>query len=254
MTVSIQKIHVSPVKSMGLINFDEVHISEHGILEDRRFFLMDAENRLVTQRQIGMLTQILADYMPRPEQLALQFPDGQLISAEPVLGQPVQAMIWGRFVTGNVLEGDWNDAISEFCGQPIRIVRAHEPGTSYDEFPVSMMSQATINHLSDLTNGEKTFDSRRFRPNLLLSGGEAHVEDEWVGQSIRIGRQLRLRIVSRDPRCAITTLDPSTGERDFDTVRLILSYRPNLRAAYLGVYAIVEQPGTVAVGDEVTPV
>lgn len=254
MTVSIQKIHVSPVKSLGLINFDEVHISEHGILEDRRFFLMDADNRLVTQRQIGKLTQILADYIPRPEQLALQFPDGQVISAEPVLGQAVQAMIWGRFVTGNVLEGDWNDAISVFCGQPIRIVRSHEPGASYDEFPISVMSQATIDHLSGLTNGEKTFDSRRFRPNLLLSGGEAHQEDEWVGQSIRIGRQLRLRLVSRDPRCAITTLDPLTGERDFDTLRLIISYRPNLRAAYLGVYAIVEQPGTVAVGDEVTPV
>lgn len=252
--VSIQKIHISPVKSMGLINFDEVHVSEHGILEDRRFFVMDAENRLVTQRQIGKMTQILADYMPRPEQLALQFPDGQIISGEPGLGQAVQTMIWGRFVTGNVLEGDWNDAISEFCGQSLRIVRAHEPGTSYDEFPVSIISQATIDNLSSLTDGEMQFDSRRFRPTLLLSGAKVHEEDEWVGNSVRVGRQLRLRLVSRDPRCAITTLAPSTGERDFDTLRLILRYRPNLRAAYLGVYAIVEQPGTIAVGDEVTPI
>lgn len=252
--VSIDKIHVSPVKSMGLINFDEVHISEHGILEDRRFYLIDAENRLITQRQIGKLTQIQADYMPRPEQLALQFPDGHVISGEPVLGQPIQAMIWGRFVTGNVLEGEWNDAVSEFCGQQIRMVRAHEPGTSFDEFPVSVMSQASIDYLSGLTDGEMTFDSRRFRPNLLLSGGEALLEDEWIGQSIRIGNQVRLRFVSRDPRCAITTLDPSTGERDFDTLRLIIDNRPGLRAAYLGVYAIVERSGTVVIGDEVSPV
>lgn len=253
MPVSVGRMHVSPVKSMGLINFDEVHVSEHGILEDRRFYLIDANNRLVTQRQIGKLTQILADYLPSPEQLALQFPDGRVISGEPVPGQTVQAMIWGRFVTGNVVEGEWNEAVSDFCSQPIRVVRAHEPGTSYDEFPVSVMSQATIDHLSGLTDGEKEFDSRRFRPNLLLSGGTAHQEDDWVGGSIKVGAQLRLRIVSRDPRCAITTLDPSTGERDFDTLRLILGYRPNLRAAYLGVYAIVEQPGTVAVGDEVSP-
>jgi uncharacterized protein YcbX len=248
---AIEKIHVSPVKSMGLIDFDEAHISEHGILEDRRFFVMDAENKLVTQRQIGKLTQILADYLPRPEELALQFPDGHVISGEPGLGQPMQAMIWGRFVTGNVVEGDFNDAVSEFCGQPLRIVRAHEPGTSYDEFPISIMSQATIDHLSSLTDGKMDFDSRRFRPTLLLSGAEVLEEDDWLGQSIRIGRQVRLRLVSRDPRCAITTLDPSTGERDFDTLRLILDNRPGMRAAYLGVYAAVEQSGTVAVGDEV---
>ena len=61
-----------------------------------------------------------------------------------------------------------------------------------------------------------------------------------------------MRLIARDPRCAITTLDPSTGNRDFDTLRLILSYRPSVRAAYFGVYGVVESPGTVSVGDEVT--
>jgi uncharacterized protein YcbX len=63
-----------------------------------------------------------------------------------------------------------------------------------------------------------------------------------------------LRIVARDPRCAITALDPDTGRRDFDTLRLILGYRPSARAAYLGVYAVVDQPGTVSVGDPVAVV
>ena len=249
--ISIATIHVSPVKSLGLINFDEIYVSRNGITKDRRFFLLDADNKLVSQRQIGKLTQVLADYLPRTGQLTVQFPDGSIINEIPGVGSPVRTMIFGRFVTGNVLEGKWNEAISKFCGQSIRIIRADEPGTSYDEFPISIMSQATIDHLSSLTGGKKTFDSRRFRPTFLLSGCAPNQEDEWVGLSIRVGKQLQIKLVSRDPRCAITTLNPVTGERDFDTLRLILSDRPNLRAAYLGVYAIVEHPGTVVVGDEV---
>ncbi len=54
-----------------------------------------------------------------------------------------------------------------------------------------------------------------------------------------------------DPRCSIVTQDPHTGERDADTLRLIMNYRPSARNAYFGIYAIIARPGTVSVGDEV---
>jgi uncharacterized protein YcbX len=59
-------------------------------------------------------------------------------------------------------------------------------------------------------------------------------------------------LLAPDPRCAITTHTPATGERDADTLRLILSYRPSPRSAYFGVYGIVERPGVVSVGNVVT--
>ena len=70
-----------------------------------------------------------------------------------------------------------------------------------------------------------------------------------------MGPDLVIQIIARDPRCVITTLDPETGERDIDTLRLILSYRPNARAPYFGVYGVVVRPGVVTVGDQVlTPI
>ena len=60
-----------------------------------------------------------------------------------------------------------------------------------------------------------------------------------------------MRVVAPDPRCAITTLDPETGERDFDVPKLLLSYRPSARAPYFGVYGGVETPGTLSIGDAV---
>ena len=54
-------------------------------------------------------------------------------------------------------------------------------------------------------------------------------------------------------RCATTTRDPSTGERDLDTLRVIKEYR-GLREGNnidFGVYGDVEKPGRVRVGDPV---
>jgi uncharacterized protein YcbX len=131
-------------------------------------------------------------------------------------------------------------------------VRSDAPGQCYDEFPISLVSQASLSHLSRHAGDIVTFDSRRFRPNFVLQGCGPHEEDEWLGRMIRLGPELRLYLMARDPRCAITTLDPATGQRDVDTLRYILGYRPNPMAAYFGVYGIVDHPGRVTVGDAVS--
>ena len=99
--------------------------------------------------------------------------------------------------------------------------------------------------------GAVSFEGRRFRPNFLIDGCSPHEEDFWLGGVIQIGPELLLRMVAPDPRCAITTFDPDTGQRDFDTPRLLLSYRPGARAPHFGVYATVESTGAVSVGDQV---
>jgi uncharacterized protein YcbX len=87
----------------------------------------------------------------------------------------------------------------------------------------------------------------------LIDGCEAHAEDAWVGSLLRAG-EARLRVVRLDPRCALTTLDPDTGERDADTLRWLAGYRRHEDGeVYCGIYADVEAPGRVRVGDEVEP-
>ena len=58
------------------------------------------------------------------------------------------------------------------------------------------------------------------------------------------------------PRCVVTTQDPATGVKDFDTLKRIAEYRPLMqesRGIPFGMYAEVERPGRVAVGDPVEP-
>ena len=248
--ITVGAIHVAPVKSASLASPDRVNVGLSGILEDRRFYVIDSMRRLVTQRELGWLVQVKASYQVEPEWLQLMLPDGQVVEEELVVGEQVSTRMWGRTTRGRILEGEWGPALSQAAGLPLSLVRADQPGQCYDEFPVSVLSQGSLLQLASVA-GRPSFDGRRFRPNFLLDGCQAHEEDGWLGRAIQIGDRLRLRLISPDPRCAITTHDPDTGERDVDTLRLIMSYRPNPIAAYFGVYAIVERPGEAAVGDRV---
>ena len=249
--VSIAAIFTAPVKSLSLTRPESVTVSPCGIEGDRRFHLIDAEGRLVTQRQQGRLALVQARYSAEADALILRFPSGKHLEGPTELGDPVVTVMWGRQVSGREVMGPWSDALSEFCGSSLRLVKSDNPGESFDEYPVSLLSQASIDDLAGRVSGGPEFDGRRFRPNFLFDGCSPHEEDSWLGGVVQIGQDLRIRLVARDPRCAITTLDPDTGERDFDVPKLLLSYRPSSRAPYFGVYGAVETTGTVSVGDDV---
>ena len=89
---------------------------------------------------------------------------------------------------------------------------------------------------------------------LDLDGCAEHEEDTWDGRRLRVGEAV-LRVGGPVPRCAATTRHPESGVRDLDTLRLIKGYRGvrDGEAIDFGVYALVEEPGRVRVGDPVEP-
>lgn len=250
--IIVKAIHIAPIKSMGLEHPQTVYVGPAGILEDRRYHLINAQNKLLTQRDIGVMAQLKPEFHVDPEWLCLSFPDGTTLEGPIELGEAVVSQLWDRWVSSRIVSGDWGKTLSNFCGEPVRLARSDEPYQCYDKYPISLMSQASLEEIDRRANGPTTVDSRRFRPNILLSGCGSHEEDSWIDSVVDIGRDFRLKIVARDPRCAITTLNPDTGDRDVDTLRLILKYRPNPKAAYFGVYGIVDRPGSISVGDVVT--
>lgn len=252
--ITVAQINIAPVKSMGLVSLDAANLELGGIRDDRRFYLVNESGRLLTRRQVGKLVQLSAAWDDGAQRLRIAFPDGAILEGCPELGSPVWTLIWGRRVRGRPLLGDWAAALSEFCGQPVSLLMSDLPGQAFDEFPVSVLSSASIARLSDemgmAMDGGDGLLSDRFRPTLLLDGCEPHQEDGWITQAIRVGDAV-IRILAPDPRCAIINQHPDTGAVDADAVQAILGYRPNPLAAYFGVYGIVEKAGVVQVGDGV---
>lgn len=248
----VEAIYVSPVKSLALLRVGRATLGEHGIIEDRRFFLANDRARLVTQREVGPLAQVHAAYTLEPEVLRVEFPDGRVVEGAPVSGESITTRFFGkRDVAGFVVGGDWSAALSEFAEMRLRLVRAAT--SAFDGFPVSILSAASVEALRT-SSGERAIDERRFRPNFYISGCGAHGEDAWIGSSVRLGATAVVRVRMADPRCDMTTHNPDTGVRDMKTLTLISASRIDQpQEVNFGVYASVEQAGTIAVGDEVVP-
>ncbi len=250
--ITVAEINIAPVKSMALVPLQSVDLELGGITNDRRFYLVNEHGRLLTRRQVGRLAQLVTSWDAVSEQLRIEFPDGSVVEGRPELDRPVWTIVWGRRVRGRALQGDWMEAISEFCGQPALLMMSDLPCQVFDEFPVSVLSRASVERLSSEMgmSDDECLATDRFRPTLLLDGCESHEEDGWMNRAMEVGDAV-VRILAPDPRCAIVDQDPVSGETDAEVVRSILGYRPNALAGYFGVYGIVEKPGAVHVGDTV---
>jgi uncharacterized protein YcbX len=98
--ITVKAIHISPVKSLGLQHPATVHVGPRGIVEDRRFYLINQQGQLLTQRQIGQLVQVNAEYTVEPERLRLSFPNGATIEGPIEPGRAIGTRIWDRRVRG----------------------------------------------------------------------------------------------------------------------------------------------------------
>ena len=151
-----------------------------------------------------------------------------------------------------IVPGPWAEPLSDLGGRPVRLARVEHDGLAMVE-PVTIVSSASVARLSREAGRE--VDVRRFRPLFELDGCSEHEEDSWEGRRVRLGEAL-VEIGEPVIRCAVTTRDPDTGERDLDTLRLIKSYRgqgPD-GEIWFARYGRVVEPGCVRVGDPVEPV
>jgi hypothetical protein len=194
----------------------------------------------------------------------MTFPDGRVIEDDVRLAEPIRTEVYSRVAFGHVVDGPWAAALEPFAGRRVRLVRCDMPGgTRIREGEtevrnaVSLVSDGSLRELASQL-GVPAVDARRFRMLIEIEGAEAHEEDTWIGEEVAIGSAV-VHITKPDARCAITTQDPDTGERDLDTLRTLIRYRgfragdPEKKIDF-GVLGEVHRPGTVTVGDQVTVV
>ena len=122
------------------------------------------------------------------------------------------------------------------------------PGTYFDAFPISIMSQQSLATMNQL-EGESRFDVRRFRPNLLVDiPGTDHPfpEQAWVGKTLSIG-SVKLKIEMTCPRCSMTTHGFDDLPRDTEVMRKLVNHSDG----NLGIYASVQSPGKISLEDHI---
>lgn len=251
---SIARINVTPLKGTMLHHPDRVELTPEGIPDNRRFFLVDEGGALFSAPDLGPLVQVRAELSG--EHLTLTFPEGHVVEdAVQTGGEALVVDFYGRPVDAVVVEGPFSAAISSYAQRPLRVVRSIRQGDGSDVHRLSLVSRASVAALAAGADHEGDLDARRFRMDLELDGCEPYEEDTWDGRRVRVGSAV-VRIHGQVPRCVLTTKDPVTGLKDFDTLRQIARQRPRISGGGglpFGMYAEVEEPGSVAVGDELVP-
>src|ERR1041384_7906002 len=250
----VARISVSPVKGFRLSHPEEVLLGPNGVEGNRRFLLVDADGQRLRSSTTPWPVRVRADYDAETEVLRLRFPDGTELEGSALAGgERIHSTSGTIDVTGRIVEGPWDVPLSALAGKPVRLARADHTGAGMNA-PVTLVSDGSLVRLAREA-GRSEVDPRRFRLLFQREGCEAHEEDTWDGSTFAIGDAV-IRVGGPVDRCAVTTRDPDTGERDLDTLRLLKDYRGQREsdgAVLFGVYAFVEQPGIVRVGDVFAP-
>ncbi len=233
-----------------------MELARTGVLGDRRFYLVDEAGLLTNAKRAPRLLSVRAEV--DGTRLILRFPDDSVVDGKVELGERIETGFYGRPVAGRMVVGPWSDALSELAGKPLRLVRTEHEGDGHDRGSwagATLVSTASLETLGAAAGAEQPVDGRRFRMTIGVEGVEPHAEDDWLGRRVRVGDAVVV-VHGKTGRCAVTTLDPDSGTRDFDTLGTIAAYRgdvPTHEPLPFGVWCEVAEPGPVAVGDPVEP-
>jgi uncharacterized protein len=252
--IEVTGLGITPVKGTRLRTVDTVRLERSGVRENRRFFLIDDKDEMVSALRLGGLQAIVSDYDDTNRRLRLRFPDGRVLDDEVRLGDELTTRFYGEPAPARLVSGEWSAAISEHVGQPLRLVEAGADG-AVDRGLVgaaTLISRASLTRLAEQA-AQSSVDVRRFRMLIEVDGIEAHEEDGWVGRTLRVGETV-LRGRGHVGRCAITTRDPDSGEVTLNTLKFLGKYRRDVETTEpvaFGIYGEVLEPGTIRVGDPV---
>lgn len=260
---TLSEIYIYPVKSLGGIALREATLEIRGLRFDRRWMLVDAAGRFVSQREIPAMTRLgttlvgaqLRIYVKNNPEDFLEIPleESDLPKTRvQVWSDKCGALEYPRVV---------NEWFSDQLGMAVRLTRMpdtarrradgrYAPKGQYvsfaDGFPYLLIGQAALDDLNARLETPVPMD--RFRPTFVFTGGAPHEEDAW--SDFRIGNAL-FRGVKPCARCIVTTTDQHTGLRGAEPLRTLAQYRNRANKVLFGQNVVWMGGGDqVSIGDE----
>ena len=288
---AVSEIWRYPVKSMQGERLETAAITNQGVKYDRGWAVRDeASGDIRGAKNIAGLMQCAATYLDGTDaglvpHARITLPDGQTVNTDDdrvdnLLSealerkvtlqslQPAEAAEHYRrqSVEADSAEEERRRRLGLLPDEPMPNLRVDTPrvqaalkefmefntprGTYFDAFPLHVMTEASLRYLTDLLP-EVQVDVRRFRPNILLSddGGLSEpVEFDWVDRALSVG-DVRLSVEWETVRCVMTTREHAGLPRASQIMRtLVRNTKQNL-----GIYADIETPGRIKVGDTARP-
>lgn len=244
---------------------DEINacdITENGVYGDRSYGVIDQETGKLANAKNPVAQHVLSsrntirpvnlDEKIPPVQITL--PTGEIVRSDDEHVNEWLSESFARAVKlhtasdHNVqFEGYVPKEIEELPDRGTVFTRQSPTETFFDIAMIHFITTNTIDALRKLTPTSR-IEARRFRPNMMIDVPELEgfVEQTWVGKSVRIWDEVRLKIIQPTKRCVMTTLAQGDLPSDLNVWKTIVKENEG----YVGVYAEIERTGKIHVGDE----
>ncbi|MBX3128179.1 MAG: MOSC domain-containing protein [Polyangiaceae bacterium] len=256
----VSALYIHPIKACRGLRVERAVVERRGLAEDRRFMLVDESGRFVTQREEPRLVLVGVD--ARGDRLRMSVPGhGECdLPRRPTGGRRLTVEVWRSRVSALVVEevGAW---LSEWLGRGLtlvymgddveRLIDEEQPEHGVvsfaDGYPLLLTNEASLAALAGRSGGDLTMT--RFRPNLVVTGAAAFVEERWA--RLRVGSVV-LRNANPCERCVVINVDPESGERGREPLRTLVEVHSIAGKPSFGVNLVPETVGEIRVGDPVS--
>ena len=258
----LSEIYIYPVKSLGGISVSSAEVTDRGLKHDRRWMLVDKNNKFFTQRlikkmsllqtKIGDDALIIFNKNKPSERIEIPF--------KPESAELTKAVVWDDTVDVLTYKKEINDWFSEQLKFNCKLVympdeterkvdtnyaKNNEANSFADGFPFLIIGQESLNLLNSKL--EIPLPMNRFRPNFVFTGGKPHDEDTWKKFKIN---DIIFKPVKPCARCVITTVNQDTAEQGVEPLKTLSTYRrTDNNKVIFGMNLIHEGRGIVRVGE-----
>lgn len=261
-SAKIARLFVYPVKSCAGVEVQEAVLTETGLDLDRAWMVVGPDGEFVSQREVPRLALVKPQF--KTQELVLRAPGMLALHiALDAVEQPLTVKVWDdvvpAFDMGDLAAQWFTDFLS--LSKKYRLVRfdpAHQRFSDMqwtggvaalnqfsDAYPLLVLGEASLDALNTrlLAAGQGAVAMERFRPNIVLSGLEAHDEDRIDTLHVASGPGAAvLKPVKPCARCPIPNIDPVTAVSSPVVGDMLQSYRQDARlggAVTFGMNVIV---------------
>jgi uncharacterized protein YcbX len=223
--LQISQLIIYPVKSLGGISKPTVQLCPTGFEYDRRWMLVDGDNMFLSQRTHPQMV-LLHTAQTDEGFVVSKYNDADLSITIPFNSHPakkIKVKIWEDVCDAVEVSDIHNEWFSDMLNTACRLVympddslrpvdkryATHNEITSFsDGYPVLMIGEASLEKLNNKL--KKILPMSRFRPNIVFSGGHAHIEDEMEQFSIN---GIDFSGVKPCSRCIMTTINQQNAAK-----------------------------------------
>ncbi|WP_010522449.1 MOSC domain-containing protein [Aquimarina agarivorans] len=244
----VKKLLVYPLKSAKPIELTHTKVEFNGFQNDRNYAIIDQNNKVLTAREYSKFLHLIIKV--NQQMLHITLDNAEItINVDQFDKMLTEVHLFDDIVKVQLLKNTKiNKLLSEYLNISCRLIKLDSSDTITskkafnDIAPIHLISEASLNDLNNRIGTHLTAES--FRPNLIVTGGQAYEEELW--KTLKIGNII-FNVVSKTNRCSLSTIDPITlKQRDNqEPLRTLATFKKEGKSVCFGIYLVPTNKGEI---------